>query len=34
MNKKKSNDAGFFVSKNLETLAVHAGTFPDASTGR
>ncbi len=33
MNKKKSNDAGFFVSKNLETLAVHAGTFPDASTG-
>ncbi len=33
INKKKSINSGFFVSKNLETLSVHAGTFPDTSTG-
>ena len=29
----KGRDSGFFQTKNLETLAVHAGTFPDNSTG-
>ena len=33
VNKNRSNDAGFFISKNLETLAIHAGTSPEASTG-
>ena len=32
-SKSKKRDNGFFVSKNLETLSVHAGTSPDPITG-